>query len=262
MDNKRLREILSLLNTYTSSSKLNEGDGPHLRVASDGSRSNPSQKEEEVIELPPNFNLEFNLTVRLRQELSQKQASLLLAILNYQACHYGVNFGMYLSLEFLSSYLIGNKSSPLEIKDKFSRDCVYVSCIILSSLAGRTWSLLDGNRVHQKIIQSLIENKLVMSKRTYGSRYTTYRPELLLEVRTVPVESLYERNKGNSIRYSSYCKGYGESHPSARRLKTKPSFELDGDYEEKDFIKLDEIPTLLILTQLEIWTKYHRKTRE
>jgi len=261
MEDKKMREILTLLSTYTSYSREKEGSSPR-RVASDGSRPSPSVKEEEVVELPPDFSLDYNLTVRLRMNLDRRQISLLLAILNYQACHFGLNFGMYLSMEFLSSLLLGTKIHPSEIKDKFVRDNVFVSQVVLLSMAERSWNLIECRRIPQRVVQGLVEGQLLMSRRTFGSRFSTWRPERFLEIRAVPVNSLYDRQKGNSIRYSSYTKGYGESHPSTHRVRTKPSFELDGEKEERDFIKIDDLHNLLILTQLEIWTKYHKKEGE
>jgi len=262
MDAKKLKDILSLLNSYTSSSKERDGES-RKRVASDGSQPKPIIKEDGQSELPSDFSLDYYLTVRLRVTLSRRECSLLLGILNYQACHFGMNFGMYLSMEFLSSLLLGNKLHPSEIKEKYERDCCFSTLIILSSVADRNWNLLElSNRVPQRIIQGLTEGGLLITKRTYQSRFTTYRPEMLLEVRSVPVDNLIDRSKGNSQRYSSYTKGYGESHLSAHSQRTKPSFELDGDNSEKEYLNLKDISTLLVLTQLELWTKYYRKLRE
>jgi len=109
--------------------------------------------------------------------------------------------------------------------------------------------------------KNLIEKKLVMDRRTYGSRFSIYRPEALIEIQTVPLDVLMNKVLDNSIPYSSYCKGYGESHPSARTKRSKPSAELDRVDEEKDYLRLEDIPTLLLLNQLEQRYKY-RKERE
>lgn len=261
METKKLGEILSLLNTYSSPSKSKSGES-RLRVASDGSRSNPSQKEEERTELPLDFSLDFHLTVGTQQTLTRTQTGLLLDILNYQVCHFGINFGMWLGLEYLMSSLLGQKTHPLEVKDKNIRRVTFVSYIILSSVGESDLYLEERRILPDQILSKLNQNNMLMSKRTYGSRFNLYQPERLLKISAVPVVSRFDRIKGNSERYSSYCKGYGESHPSAHKKKTKPSFELDGETEEKDFIRLDEIPNLLLLTQLEVWTKFHRKWKK
>lgn len=261
METQKLKEILKLLNSYSHPSKTESGESSRW-VASDGSRSKPSQKEEDRNELPSNFSLEYHLTVRTQMELTRKQTSLLLDILNYQACHFGLNFGMWLGMEYLMSSLLGQKTHPSDIKDKVIRDTVFVSYLILSAVGESPLNLNDLTLLPDLLVQKLDQSDLLMKKRVYGSRYNLYRPEKLLEIQTVPVSIRFDRKKGSSERYSSYCKGYGESHPSAHRQKTKPSFELDGEPEDKDFLKLQDLPNLLILTQLEVWTKFHRKRRK
>jgi hypothetical protein len=73
------------------------------------------------------------------------------------------------------------------------------------------------------------------------------------------VDTIIDRT-GNTERYSSYCKGYGESHPSAHNQKTKTSFELDGgDLKDPEDFSLKEIQRLLLLNQLEIRTKFRAR---
>lgn len=261
METQKLKEILKALNSYSHPSKTKNGESL-LGVASDGSRSNPSQPEKNPTELPSDFSLEYHLTVRSQMELSRKQMSLLLSILNYQACHFGLTFGMWLGMEFLMSSLLGKKVHPSDIKEKEVRDTVFVSFLILSAVGGQSLFLNDLKVLPDQLVQKLEQNDLLMKKRVYGSRFNLYRPENLLEISTVPVHIRFDRSKGTSERYSSYCKGYGESHPSAHRQKTKPNSELDGESEDKDFLKLQDLPSLLILTQLEVWTKFHRKQGE
>jgi hypothetical protein len=260
MENQKLKEILKLLNTYSHPSKRSEAES-RRRVASDGSQPSPFQEEEDRDELLSVQTLEYHLTVQTSMELSRKNAGLLLAVLNYQATHFGLNFGMWMGIEYLVNLLLGKKLHPTEIKDKMIRDVVFAAYLILMSIDGDYLNLWDFSQVPSPLVQKLEEEGLLMTKRTYGSRFSTYRPELLLKISTVPVNIRFERQKGNSNRYSSYCKGYGESHPSAHRQKTKPSFELDGEQDDKDFLNLREISNLLVLTQLEVWTKFH-KSRE
>jgi len=260
METQKLKEILKLLNSYSHPSKTKKAES--LRgVASDGSRPSPEKEEEDWNELLSVQSLEYHLTVKTQIELSRKQAALLLGVLNYQATHFGINFGMWMGMEYLLNLLMGKKTHPSEIKDKIIRDVVFATYLILMSIDGKSLSLWDLNVVPNQLTRKLEEEGLLMTQRSYGSRFATYRPENLLEISTVPVNIRFDRQKGISNRYSSYCKGYGESHPSAHRQKTKPSFELDGEKEEKDFLNLQEISNLLILTQLEVWTKFH-KSRE
>jgi len=84
-------------------------------------------------------------------------------------------------------------------------------------------------------------------------------PEIWLTIKTVDVDEIIERT-GNTERYSSYCKGYGESHPSAHYKKTGPSAELDGESTEiPKEISLQELQKLLCLTQLNLKPKVIRR---
>jgi len=252
------RDLLKLIDFLAASFQTKEGTSTTDRVASDGSRPNLSQQGREATELLSSVSMEYHLTVRSSKEISRRQASLILSVLNYQAAYFGVNFGMYLTMEYLSNVLLGNKLDPFDIGDKYERLTVMVSLIILSSIGGKDLNLVIRNEIPKLVLQSLSEKKLLLNKREWGSRMQVYRPEAFVELRAVPVSTQFDRVKGNSERYSSYCKGYGESHPSARRVRTKPSPELDGEPEKERIISLADIPTYLVLTQLEVRTKFHR----
>lgn len=255
VDQRNLNKLIDFLGkSFLNKEKTRSTD----RVASDGSRPNPSQEVGLASELLSSFSMEYQLTVRTKIELSRRQSSLLLSILNYQAAYFGVNFGIYLAMEYLTNGLLGNKLDPLEIGDDNERLTVMVSLILLSSLGNQTLNPIILNQVPLSIVQNLQENKLLLDRRTFGSRLQCYRPEQILEVRAVPLNTQFDRVKGNSERYSSYCKGYGESHPSARTVRTKPSPELDGKPEKERIISLADIPTYLVLTQLEVRAKFHR----
>lgn len=174
--------------------------------------------------------IEYHLTIKITNEqLSRKELSLLLEVLAYQATNFGVNLSMYMAISELYFRLLGNKRSAKEVKESKIRLTLTVVEILLHSLKGLELPLSPDEYlvVNDKIKQLL--SKGLMSKRTYGSRYRTWRPEKFFVVKIVPVDiQLLERRKGSEP-YSGYCKGYGESHPSAHSKKTKPSPELDGD---------------------------------
>lgn len=87
-----------------------------------------------------------------------------------------------------------------------------------------------------------------------------WRPERFLEVKAVLVDVFMNRS-GSSSRYSSYTKGYGESHRSPRRQKTPVSYELDGEETVSvDHIDLSELPFLLYLNVLEVRRKFRKKS--
>jgi hypothetical protein len=186
--------------------------------------------------------IEYHLTIRLTHEtLSRRELSLLLEVLNYQCVRWGVSMTQYLCLSELYFRLLGNKRSAKEVRESKIRLTLTVSEIILHSLRGYEMPLWTDLvvKLPDKVLGLLRPH--LMTSRTYGSRYKTWRPEKFFVVRIVPVDiHLLERRKGSQI-YSSYTKGYGESHPSAHSKKTKPSPELDGDgtsylTSEEDFL--------------------------
>jgi hypothetical protein len=178
---------------------------------------------------------EYHLTARIQNtQLGQRELSLLLEVLEYQIVHFGINFQMMLALTELYLKLLGNKRAGHEINSGKVRTVVTVAEIILS-IIGTSEFVLDAQEKVQlpDIIRSLLSPYL-MDKRTYGSRYKTWRPEKYIRVRAVPVCTLIDRPQIRTERYSGYTKGYGESHGNAHRKKTKPSAELDGEQETAD----------------------------
>jgi len=213
------------------------------------------EREEEFLTL----SSDYQLTAQTRIKLDRRQQSLLLDVLNYQAVHFGVTFGMYLFIEMLYSSLAGSKDHPVDVRDRNERRTTFVARIILMSL-NDTWTHLEEKLpLDQDIRERLLKEDCLMSRRVYGSRLVTWRPEYLLSLKAVRLDVFLER-QSNSTPYSSYCKGYGESHPSRHRQKTKPSFELDGEEAESvNHIGLTEIPLLIHLNVTEIHRKTHRK---
>lgn len=258
---KKHRELISQLNilcgTTDSKSQAASSGGSHQMTLTP-----PPRSEEETQTDLYSITTEYQLTARLRIELTRKQISILLGILNYQSVRFGVNFGMYLAMEHLSSLLIGQKSDYLGIKDEKERLTTGVSIIILQSLGGKDLTVWDRTEIPQAISQKIIEAELIMEKRVYGSRYSKWIPENFIQIKAVPLNTQFERVKDQSERYSSYCKGYGESHPSAHYKKTKPNSELDGETEDREYLGLRDIANLLILTQLEMRAKYLRANRK
>jgi hypothetical protein len=174
---------------------------------------------------------DYHLTARLdNEQLGQREISLIAEVLEYQIVHFGVNFAMMLALSELYFRLLGNKRKASEINNGKVRTVATTAEILLKVLGGLEFSL-SPKEVY--LLSPEIVNLLspyLMDKRTYGSRYRSWRPEKFVRVRAVPVEVVFERSStSKSQRYSGYTKGYGESHGNAHIQKTKPSAELDGD---------------------------------
>lgn len=179
-------------------------------------------------ELNSLISSDYHLTVQLRQHLERRQVSLLLGILNYQAVHFGVTFSIYLTLLHLNEILLGNKIRATEIKDKYERLSVELSQVIIRDLSGKELYFAEPIQLSKQTRELILRSKALMTRDVYKSRFNHWRPENWLRLVTVPVDVIIERS-GDSVRYSSYCKGYGEGTGTARRGRTPPSFELDGE---------------------------------
>jgi len=191
-------------------------------------------------DLDENNLSEYHLTARVNNEqLGPREISLILSVLSYQIVHFGANFPMILTLTEFSMRLSNGRPSS-EINDSNIRLSVLLSEILIKDLGRREFNLFSGNYVRVSSEVSKLLMPYLMTKRTYGSRYSTWRPEKFITVRAVPVSTLTERSKSGSVKYSGYTKGYGESHGDAHRKTTKPSAELDGeevpDKEERNLI--------------------------
>lgn len=206
--------------------KIRNTRGVNSASVSNPPSTNPVHVEEN--ELNSLLSSDYHLTVQLMIKLDRRQVSLLLSILNYQAVHFGVTFSMYLMMLHLNEILIGNKLRASEIKDRYERLSVELSQVIIRDLAGQDLFFGKPIYLNSKTREVLLNSKALMTKDTFKSRFNYWRPENFIRLKTVPVDVIVERS-GNSVRYTSYCKGYGEGGRTARREKTPPSFELDGE---------------------------------
>jgi len=177
-------------------------------------------------------SIEYHLTISVtNSSLSRRELSLLLDVLNYQAVNFGVNLNMTLAIYELYFRLLGNKVKSSEIREERIRLTLTVSELILKCLKHADLSLYPQAVIKFSGKYKELLSKGLMSKRTYGSRFRTYRPEKFLAVRIVPVDIQFLKRNKDTQPYSSYTKGYGESHPSAHKQSLKPSAEYDGSGE-------------------------------
>jgi hypothetical protein len=173
---------------------------------------------------------EFYMTIQPKvTNLSSREASMLLMICNVQALQDGIDTTLYLSMEYLYSYLTRSGStSPSEIKEERVRQTCLLSHLILASVRGE-WSNM-GDRIQildQQVREAVIDSNWLPDRRTYGSWAQHWSPDKWLQVRIVPVEYLLDRSKFSEP-YSSYCKGYGEG--TSRGAQSTPyDYEIDGE---------------------------------
>jgi len=178
---------------------------------------------------------EFEMTIRPRvTSLNAKEASMLLMVCNVLALREGIDMTLYLSMEFLYSFLTKSASiRPEEIKEESHRQTCLLTDLILSTFRAEWIGL--GERVKildRDVLEAIQASNWLPTKRTFNSWLPHWTPDKWLEVRIVPLNLEYHRRSTFSEPYSSYCKGYGESsHRGAK--KTPYDSELDGEeYEE------------------------------
>jgi len=240
--------------------RLKTPDGSH-GVALNPNRNRKSKNEGINLSIPS----DVHLTVRTsNKSLTRKHFRLITEVLLYEILIDGLDLYRYLMMVHLYQNLLGQKPSPFDISSNNPNElrlCLLME-VIMKDVSDKDFvpGEISGKVVLSDSLRNrIIEENLLMSYRTYMSRKVHWRPEAWLLIRPVFVDTLYERN-GNSERYSSYCKGYGESHPSAHYKKSKPSAELDGEDPQipEDF-SLQDLRILLILNQLNLRQKKERK---
>lgn len=236
-----------------------EGTESSARLPSDYSPTNLKVRGAEIRDISL-LSMDYQLTVRPKVDLTRYQISMLLDTLCFEVVRLGINFSTWLTLEYLSSRLRGSRKI-WEIRNPIERRVLLSAELLLLTSQSNWLSLEDRTLIPEEIVTYLRNNKLLPSERTYFSRIEYWQPSKFLEVRAVRLDVFFEKEK-SSVPYSSYCKGYGESSRTGRRLKTRPSAELDGEETERPevLLELQEILNLLYLNQIEL-TK-NRKYRK
>lgn len=205
------------------------------------------------------ISFDVQMTVRSKVDFTRKQLCMLSGIALSDVCEDGISLSDWMILEWLYSNLLGNKQDYFERKDQKEFE---LSLLLKVVLLGGTWMGLEEKVQLPEDIQKLVlKSKFVPKGRTKASWRQHWDLVKFLEIRAVPLDVLLERSKSTQ-RYSSYCKGYGESSRMGRRQKTRPSAELDGepvDLEKDSVVRLNlnRIDELLSAVLLEI--KYSRK---
>lgn len=181
---------------------------------------------------PLSISMEFQMTIRSRiEQLTVRQASMLLMVLNVRALAHGVDITLYLSQEFLFNLLVKSGQRPEEVRDEKIRQSVMLAELILSYIRGNWLSFTETEKLPPEVIEKILSTGWIPNEQTLGSWKVYWQPEKFLEFRIVPLETLMKRS-GTSEPYSSYCKGYGQDGHRSRVLKTRYSPELDGSTEE------------------------------
>jgi len=181
------------------------------------------------IEKPDISSNVSHFTIRSKVKLTEKIVRLLLEVEAIRVCQEGFSIQDYFSFNWMVEYLRGDHDPIDNNSSSKTNFSVRLARIILLSFKGKWNLLLEKNPLDPRIVKWIEDNLLDKnSSRTYQSRKQYYQLSKFLEFRIVTVEDLIERS-GNSIRYTSYCKGYGESGRSVRHQRTRFSYELDRD---------------------------------
>jgi len=253
--NKR-KSIPSLDSSLIESSRGNEYSA---RLPSDYSQPTLSVKGAEKFSRTISFDVQ--VTVRSKVDFSRRQLCMLSGIALSDVVDQGLSLSDWMILEYLYSSLLGNKLSPYERKDQVEFELSLLLKIVL--LAGDWMNFETKVQLPEDVRQLILSSRLIPKGRTKSSWRQSWDIRKFLEIRSVPLEVLLERST-QTTRYSSYCKGYGESSRMGRRQKTRPSMELDGedvDLEKDKTISLDFSNLTHILTAVLLETKYSMRKR-
>jgi hypothetical protein len=171
-----------------------------------------------------------HITIYSKVELSRKRVSLLLEQSILRVNSEGFSIQDYFCFEWMFNYLVGSGSLETVNGKKMSM-IVYLTYLILKTYQKNENLLYEKTSLNSELSSWISENLGTLNDRKYQGRNSLYRIDKFLLFRIENVETIFERSQ-NSIRYSSYCKGYGESGRSVRKQKTRFSYELDRDDSE------------------------------
>jgi hypothetical protein len=174
---------------------------------------------------------EFHMTVQSKiTDLTTKQASMLLSVCNVRAVREGVDFQLYLVMEYLYSYLWKSGHDPMETASENVRKTLVLSDVIFSYIRGSWLTFEEREQLPDEIREEILNLNWLPNERTYNSWKPYWKVEKYIRIRTVPVDTIRQRNKYSTAeKYNGYTRGYGNDGSPANPGITKPSMELDGE---------------------------------
>jgi hypothetical protein len=180
------------------------------------------------------YSQQYHWTVRRKTvTMTQKTASILLKVWIVRCLLDGVGLSDYLGLEYLTSYVLGGKTDPLDIRDEKDRQAVLLGFLFIASVKGEWLNLEDKSKIPPSIAQEIIATGWLPTKRTFYSWKVYHEPWRYLEVLAVPLD-YYDERDNSTTRYTSYTKHYGNGGHISRTKKTPYDFELDGETAERE----------------------------
>jgi len=176
------------------------------------------------------LSIESHITIYSKVELSRKRISLLLEQEVVRVASEGLSLEDYFAFEYMLNYLVGSQSIH-NVNGRKMSSVVYCANLILLAYRNTENLLYQKSEIYPDLKEFIDEHFGKLTDRKYRGRGQIYIREKFLSVKIEDVNSYFERKPG-SVRYSAYCKGYGEGGRSARKQKTRYSYELDRDDRE------------------------------
>lgn len=192
---------------------------------------------------------EFHMTVQLKTTtLTPKAASMLLQVCNARAVYQGVDFTLYLAMEYLQGFLRKTGTDVLYVKNEKMRQTLLLSELILASIHG-TWLTLGSKELLSSDVEKqILESNWLPSERSLQSWRQHWDLEKYLRVKIVPVEYLLERQSSTAERYSGYTRGYGQDGvlPAPHKTKDDPVDGIDDpDPPSLNLLEFETFVTIL-----------------
>lgn len=174
------------------------------------------------------FTVRYTVTMNRKRRRLLLQTMLDLVISRPDAW---LNMAEYILIEDLVSGILENDGPERKSDEKyknFTEELLGVAIYFLRNFPLRTKVFREAEPVPtsevRRTIQSQVKEFRFSDPRTLKSRLDAYYPERLV---TFTVEiPLQQSEVRNSVPYSSYTKGYGESHP--KHLSSPIDWEIDG----------------------------------
>lgn len=192
--------------------------------------TNPQNWKSKRTEKTFSLSIVSHITILSKVELSRKRVSLLLEQSILRIASEGMSIQDFFCLEWMLNYLVGSLSLE-KVNGKKLSVVVRLTNLILFSYLENDNLLYNKTPLNSEIKNWIEDNLGNFSDRKYQGRNSLYQIDKFLLFRIEDVNTVFERSQ-NSVRYSSYCKGYGESGRSVRKQKTAFSYELDRDDSE------------------------------
>jgi hypothetical protein len=226
---KHSRSLTSGLNSQSTLSTENRV-GSILPNTTAPLSTNPQNWKSKRTEKTFSLSIVSHITIQSKVELSRKRVSLLLEQSIIRIASEGLSVQDFFCLEWMLNYLVGS-SSLEKINGKKLSQVVRLANLILLSYQENNNLLYNKTPLNSEIKNWIEENLGSFSDRKYQGRNSLYQIDKFLSFRIEDVNTVFERSQ-SSVRYSSYCKGYGESGRSVRKQKTAFSYEIDRDDSE------------------------------